>query len=93
MTDVELLSECKIGLSIDPNSTAFDGLLTQKLSAIKSFMKNAGVSGAKMDDELAVGVIVMGVADLWQIQGGETRFSPAFYTLLNQLTYDDVITP
>jgi hypothetical protein len=89
MDDYILVSECKKGLGISADSTAFDGVLNQKILAIKSFMKNAGVSDAKMSDDLAVGVIVMGVADLWEIQGGSVRFSPAFQTLVNQLTYDD----
>jgi hypothetical protein len=89
----DLLNECKTGLGISLDSTAFNSLLSQKIGAVKSFMKNAGVSDAKMDDDLAIGVIVMGVSDLWQTQGGEVRFSPAFNTLLNQLTYDDVIEP
>jgi hypothetical protein len=93
MEAAELLNECKIGLGISPDSVAFDGLVGQKIKAIKSFMKNAGVSDAKMEDDLAVGVIVMGVADLWQTGGGEVKFSPALTTLINQLTYDDVITP
>jgi hypothetical protein len=85
MTDAELLIECKKGLNIQVESTAFDNVLTQKLLAVKSFMRNAGVTDEAMVDDLAVGVIVMGVTDLWSIQGGETKFSPAFYTLVSQL--------
>jgi len=85
MTDAELLIECKKGLNIPVTGTGFDGVLTQKLLAVKSFMKGAGVSDEMMDDDLAVGVIVIGVTDLWSLQGGEVKFSPAFYTLLSQL--------
>ena len=85
MTDAELLTECKKGLNIQVESSAFDGVLTQKLLAVKSFMKRAGVSDELMLDDLAVGVIVMGVADLWNEGGGEIKFSPAFNTLLSQL--------
>jgi hypothetical protein len=85
VTDAELLIECKKGLGIQVGSTAFDGVLTQKLLAVKSYMKGAGVTDEAMADNLAVGVIVMGVADLWKVEGGEIKFSPAFYTLLSQL--------
>ncbi|MBC2722028.1 phage gp6-like head-tail connector protein [Desulfosporosinus sp.] len=85
MTDAELLIECKIGLNIQPDSTAFDGVLTQKLLAVKSFMKRAGVVDEMLIDDLAVGVMVMGVTDLWNSEGGGIKFSPAFHMLLSQL--------
>jgi hypothetical protein len=85
MTDVELLGECKKGLNIPLNSTTFDQILTQKLLAVKMFMTNAGVTETNMDSDLGVGVIVMGVADLWELKSGEVRFSPVFFTLVNQL--------
>ncbi|MFS1511883.1 hypothetical protein VQL36_05525 [Chengkuizengella sp. SCS-71B] len=91
MANEELLNQCKIGLNLSFESTEFDSILTQKLLAVQSFMRNAGVSESKMDDPLAVSVIVMGVGDLWQIDSGEVKFSPAFNTLLTQLTYDEVV--
>ncbi|MEH7157470.1 hypothetical protein V7121_14580 [Neobacillus drentensis] len=87
-----LLDECKIGLGISLETSGFDSLIMQKIKVVKSYMKNAGVSDAKMEDDLAIGVIVMGVGDLWETQGGGVKFSPAFHTMLNQLTYDDVTT-
>jgi hypothetical protein len=86
MTDDELLIECKKGLNIPVESTAFDPTLTQKLLAVKLFMMNAGVSAENIQNDLAVGVIVMGVSDLWELKSGEVKFSPAFFTLVNQLT-------
>jgi hypothetical protein len=85
VTDAEILIECKKGLGIQADSTAFDGVLTQKLLAVKGFMTGAGVSAEMMATDLAVGVIVMGVTDLWKVEGGESKFSPAFYTLVSQL--------
>lgn len=82
-----LLAECKKALGISPDSTAFDGLLTQKIKAIQSYMKNAGVSEDNLSSDLAIGIIVMGVSDLWNVEGGDVKFSPAFYTLLSQLTF------
>ncbi len=85
MTDAELLLECKKGLGIPAASTGFDGVLAQKLLSVKAYMTNAGVSEDRMEDDLAVGIIVIGVTDLWSIQGGEIKFSPVFHVLLSQL--------
>lgn len=86
MTDDELLIECKKGLNIPVESTAFDLMLKQKLLAVKMFMTNAGVAAENMGNDLAVGVLVMGVSDLWELKSGEVKFSPVFFTLVNQLS-------
>lgn len=85
MTDEELLIECKKGLGLPGNNTDFDGVLRQKIKAVKSFLKGAGVSEDMMNDDLAVGAIVLGVTDTWNLTGGETKFSPAFYAIVGQL--------
>lgn len=85
MTDEELLSQCKIGLNIPVESTDFDATLKQKLFAVKTFMTGAGVASENLTNDLGVGVIVMGVSDIWDLKSGEAKFSPVFYTLLNQL--------
>lgn len=85
MTDEQLIVECKVGLNISPTVTAVDNVLKQKLQVVKGYMKGAGVSDAMMNDAQAVGVIVMGVADLWNIKSGEIKFSPVFHTLATQL--------
>jgi hypothetical protein len=92
MTNEELLTECKKGLNISLTTSAFDGVLTQKILAVKAFMKNAGVDDSNITSELGVGVIVMGVGDLWELKSGEVKFSSAFTTLLTQLTYHEVTT-
>lgn len=86
MNDQELLEACKVGLNI--SSAELDPIIMQKIKAVKAFMKNAGVSEEKLQSEEILGALVMGVGDLWQLKSGETRFSPAFFTLLTQLTYD-----
>jgi hypothetical protein len=85
MTDAELLIECKKGLGQQVTGTDFNDVLTQKLLAVKSFMTSAGVTSTMMADDLAVGAIVMGVADLWNVEGGEIKFSPVFYSIVSQL--------
>ena len=85
MTDAELLIECKIGLGPQLTGTDFDDVLTQKLLVVKSFMTGAGVTSAMMADDLAVGAIVTGVTDLWNVEGGVIKFSPVFYSFVSQL--------
>lgn len=85
MTNAELLEECKKGIGIPNESTNMDGPLNTKLKAVKAYMKGAGVSDAKMEDDLAVGVIVIGVTDIWSIDAGEIKFSPVFNLMLCQL--------
>jgi hypothetical protein len=86
MNEESLLRECKIGLGLPEDSSDFDAVIKQKILAVKSFMSGAGVSAALMEDDLATGVIVLGVTDLWSMTGGEVNFSPVFYILLNQLS-------
>lgn len=85
MPELDLLIECKKGLSIPLESTDFDSLLNQKLLAVKLYMKTAGVSDEKLTNDLAVAVMVMGVSDLWELKAGEVKFSPVFFTLVSQL--------
>ena len=85
MSDAELLEQCKIGLNMPVTSTVFDGVLSQKLLAVKSFMKGAGVSDNMLDDPASVGAIVVGVTDIWNLTGGDIKFSPVFAMLVTQL--------
>jgi len=92
MTKDQLIIECKKGLNIPVESTNFDGAIGQKVLAVKGYAKNAGASDAQLDTDLATGLIVMGVTDLWNIQGGEIKFSPAFHTILTQLACASLVT-
>lgn len=85
MNDEELLVQCRIGLGMSPSTSAMDGVIQQKMMAVKSFMRGAGVSEEMLNDPLAVGAIVVGVTDLWNLSAGEIKFSPIFYNLVTQL--------
>lgn len=85
MTNSDLVTECKKGLNIPVDTASFDGVLLQKVTAVKGYLSGAGVSALQLDTELGVGTIVMGVADIWDIQGGRAKFSPAFNLLAGQL--------
>lgn len=90
MPDEDLLAACKVGLDIPLASTAFNGGLSQRISTVKGYMKGAGVSQTMLNSDLAVGTIVMGVSDLWQLKSGEIRFSPLFHTFVNQLSINSL---
>jgi uncharacterized repeat protein (TIGR02543 family) len=81
----DLITACRIGLNISASTTALDDVIKQKLMAVKAYLSNAGVSDADLYSDLAVGVIVMGVTDMWNLSGGQVSFSPMFHTLAAQL--------
>lgn len=85
MAKPDFLAECKIGLGIDVDTTDLDGPVKQKIVAVQSFLKNGGVKDEVLLSDAAIGAIVVGVTDLWDLKSGEIKFSPVFYTLANQL--------
>ena len=93
MTDEQitaLVTECKIGLGMQEDETAFDGVILQKVKTVLSFLRRAGVSEETLESEDAVGVIVMGVGDIWNQEAGSVKFSPAYISMASQLTYDGI---
>lgn len=87
MTQDQLLDECKKGLNISKDTKELDDVLKPKLLAVKSFMINSGVKEENITSDLGIAILVTGVSDLWNLEGGEVKFSPIFYTLLSQLVY------
>ena len=85
MTTSELLVELKKSLNIQEDTAAFDGVLTQKIIAVVSFMRNAGVSESALESEDVIGAVMVGAGDLWNQNAGEIKFSPVFFTLVSQL--------
>jgi hypothetical protein len=90
VTDSELLIECKAGLNIPDSVQAFDAVLLQKLKAVKNYMSNSGVAASIIDTPAGTGAVVMGVVDIWDINGGDAKFSPAFDLILKQLAFKSV---
>jgi hypothetical protein len=86
MTELELINECKIGLGYQED-TDINKSIKQKITAVKSFMRRAGVSEETLNSEDAIGVIVMGVGDIWNQEAGAVKFSPAFISMVAQLTH------
>lgn len=85
MADFDILTEVKIGMFGNAEGTHRDRLLTQKITEVKEFMRDAGVSDAKLNSEAAVGCIITGVNDLWYYAGGGVKFSPYFVQRVAQL--------
>lgn len=83
LTQSELLDAIKTGLSIIGNYN--DAVLTQKMLAVVSYMTGAGVSETKLDSNLGVACICIGVTDLWNLSNGEIKFSSAFGMIVEQL--------
>jgi len=86
MTSDEWLAACKTGLNIPLSSTALDGVLSQKLLAVKGYLKGAGVPDTALESDLGIGTVVIGVSDLWTVESGEAKFSPVFHGLITQLS-------
>lgn len=86
MTAEQFLESCKIGMGMSSElNEAIDPILRQKILAARMFMKGAGISDEKIESDLGMGILVMGVMDLWELKSGEVKFSPAFFTLTTQL--------
>ena len=85
MTDLELLEKVKKGLGV--SGTYQDDTLQLYINEVKEFMINAGVTQSTIDGSESVGVIIRGVADLWNYGAGSTELSPYFLQRVTQLAY------
>ena len=83
MTEAELILEIKKGLGI--TGTYQDGTILRHLKDVKAFMASAGIRSDLIDSEASVGLLLRGVADLWNTESGTVKFSPYFYQRLIQL--------
>lgn len=83
MTTEQVLTAVKAGLSV--SGTYNDSVLTQKLLAVTNYMINAGINETILYSNLGIACICVGVTDLWNLTGGEIKFSPAFGMLIEQL--------
>ncbi|XCH78853.1 MAG: phage gp6-like head-tail connector protein [Candidatus Dehalobacter alkaniphilus] len=90
MTEVELLPKVKSGLGI--TGSYQDETLKIYINDVKAFMISAGVSKEIADSDASVGVIVRGVADLWNLESGSAKFSTYFLMRVTQLAVIPVST-
>lgn len=83
MTEQELLTKIKAGLGITGDYQ--DEALQFYIGEVKGFMRSAGVSQSVVDSSEAVGVIMRGVADLWNYGSGSVKLSEYFVQRVIQL--------
>jgi len=76
MTDAELLVKVKAGLSV--SGTYNDTQLGIKVTAVKEYMLNAGITQEQLETNLGIATLTIGVSDLWNLSSGEVKFSDAF---------------
>lgn len=85
MTDTELLTKVKTGLGI--TGTYQDETLMIYIDDVKEYLLNAGVNSETISSPAAVGVILRGVADLWNYGSGNADFSEYFIQRATQLRW------
>lgn len=85
MTDNEILTTVKTMLFGTATGTFRDDMLTAYIAEVKDFMLNAGVPSDVITAQSSVGVIALGVNDLWNYQAGGVRLSDYFKQRVTQL--------
>ena len=93
MTDNEILNKGKTSLFGTATGSFRDDLLSIYINEVKDFMKHAGVSNDVIMSEKSVGVIALGVNDLWNYQAGGVKLSQYFIQRVIQLADESEETP
>ena len=88
MSDNEILNAVKTMLFGTTAGNFRDSLISLYINEVKDFMLNAGVSPNALKSEKSVGVIALGVNDLWNYQAGGVKWSEYFKQRLIQLAAD-----
>lgn len=86
MTTSELLANVKTALGI--TSDYMDALLMVFIEETLAYLKDAGVKSDTLTSDRIVGIVVRGVADLWNYGQGEGKLSPYFKERAIQLTLE-----
>lgn len=89
MTEAELLVEVKKGLGIAGSYQ--DNTILRHMKDVKSFCEHSGVHLDLLESDASVGLLIRGVADLWNLASGEVKFSPYFMQRLIQLATMPVV--
>ena len=82
-----ILDNVKTGLGITGEYQ--DGALTLYIDEVKSFLTDAGIKSETVESAAAVGLIIRGVADLWNYGAGEGKLSEYFLQRAIQLKLKD----
>lgn len=78
-----MLEKVKTGLSITGDYQ--DDVLQVYIDEVVSYLRLAGVSETIINSDTSTGIIVRGVADLWNYGSGGTQLSPYFMQRAAQL--------
>lgn len=78
-----MLENVKTALGI--TGTYQDATIQTYIDEVIAYLKDAGVSDTVIGSEAATGIIVRGVADLWNYGSGGTQLSPYFMQRAVQL--------
>lgn len=78
-----MLETVKTALGI--TGTYQDNLLQIYIDEVTAYLKSAGVSDDVIQSDASTGIIVRGVADLWNYGSGGTQLSPYFMQRAVQL--------
>ena len=83
VADAELLAKVKNVLGV--SGTFHDEALKVLIADVKYYLQDAGCSDDAVNGEAAIGCIIRGVADLWNIGSGTVNLSPYFKERAAQL--------
>lgn len=81
MADTTLLTKVKSALGV--SGTYTDDAISVYIDEVVDYMRGAGVSPAVIS--ASAGVVARGVSDIWDNDGGNTKFSPYFHERVSQL--------
>lgn len=90
MTDNEILATVKTMLFGSTAGTFRDDMLKMYIDETIEFMESAGVEHDVAKSEKAVGVIALGVNDLWNYQPGGVKLSEYFKQRVIQLSRETI---
>ena len=93
MTDEQILTTVKTMLFGSANGMFRDDMLNAYIVEVENFMLNAGVKINVIRSTSSVGVIALGVNDLWNYQAGGVKLSEYFRQRVTQLAYTDETEP
>lgn len=79
-----MLESVKTALGI--TGTYQDDMLQIYIDEVIAYLTSAGVSESVINSDAATGIIVRGVADLWNYGSGGTQLSPYFMQRAVQLS-------
>lgn len=85
MFNINSISDVKNTMGITIEDADFDLSLVTKITAVETYLANAGAKVETIGSQLGLMCVSIGVNDLLNQGAGETKFSPAFTMLANQI--------